>query len=253
MKNIGTVLKEPTWQQVRAYQPKPTRQLCDGSCPICGGLGWVRLDVPAGDVRFGKLQPCPNMDVDIYLPEYASMVGITQQERATLDWSAILPLDGSNAVQSADKVRELIERGYGWIYLWGDYGTAKTLILQIAVAVSLRRGIDACYVRMAELLDHVRDGYDNGNYSERLSRWESVQVLCLDEFERVNDTGWVDEKRFLLMDNRYVAALRQESVTIMAGNKAPNTFDGYLWDRIRDGRFEVVKLSGESIRPGMEW
>ncbi len=70
---------------------------------------------------------------------------------------------------------------------------------------------------------------------------------------RVNDTGWVDEKRFLLMDNRYVAALRQESVTIMAGNKAPNLFDGYLWDRIRDGRFEIVKLSGESIRPGMEW
>jgi hypothetical protein len=251
--NISSVLKMKEWKEANDIPPQPTRKLCEPSCVVCGGLGWVRGDFPLDDPRFGRVQPCPNMDLDVYLPEHVRLVGLTKQEQASLDWQNILPLDGSNAVKAANQVRSLLDRGYGWIYLWGDFGTAKTLILQIAVAVSLRRGLDASYVRMAELLDHVRDGYESGEYSERLQRWESVSVLCLDEFERVNETGWVDEKRFLLMDNRYVAALRRESVTIMAGNRDPSTFDGYLWDRIRDGRFEIVKLSGESIRPGMEW
>lgn len=253
MKTVATVLQSKAWLDVHDMPPQPTRKLCEPSCEICGGFGWVRGDYPLGDPRFGKMMPCPNMDVDVFLSEYSRMVGITQQERDTLNWENVLPLDGSNAADATEKVRAVLERGFGWVYLWGDYGTAKTLILQIATAVSLRGGTDAAYVRMAELLDHVRDGYDSGQYSERLEHWEKVSVLCLDEFERVNETGWVDEKRFLLMDNRYVSALRRENVTIMAGNQDPSKFDGYLWDRIRDGRFDVVKLLGESIRPGMEW
>lgn len=253
MTTVSDVLKAKKWLDTPGIPPQPTRKLCEPSCGVCGGVGWVRGDFPIGDPRFGKMIPCPNMDVDVFLPEYSRMVGISQIEKASLDWSSVLPLEGSNAVAAAQFVQSVVERGFGWVYLWGDYGTAKTLILQIAVAVSLRGGMDAAYVRMAELLDHVRDGYDNGEYSARLARWESVSVLCLDEFERVNETGWVDEKRFLLMDNRYVSSLRRENVTIMAGNQDPSKFDGYLWDRIRDGRFAVVKLSGESIRPGMDW
>ena len=246
------VLKKVDWlNSDDGYYPRPV-QLCSPTCEICGGGGWVRFDLPREHPQFGKLQPCPNMDIDVDLPGKARLYGLSKHERA-LDWTAVLPLEGSNAVEAVDIVRRVIERGYGWVYLWGDYGVAKSLILQIATAVSLRSGKDASYIRMAEILDHLRDGFDEGDYSSRMEWWLSVPILCIDEFERVNETGWAENRRFVLMDNRYVNAGRRESVTIMAGNKNPSTFDGYLWDRIQDGRFHVVKVTGESARPGMEW
>lgn len=252
MKTIDSVLKKNEWLNGDdGYEPK-SRDLCSSTCEICGGCGYVRLDLPRDHPRFGKLQPCPNMDIDVDLPAKARLYGLSKKERE-LDWSDVLPLDGSNAVAAAGIVRTVVERGYGWVYLWGDYGVAKSLILQVAAAVNLRKGKDASYVRMAEILDNLMGGFDAGDYSSRVDWWQSVPMLCVDEFERVNETPWAGVRRFVLMDNRYVFAGRRESVTLMAGNKDPSTFDGYLWDRINDGRFHVVHVTGESARPGMEW
>jgi len=30
-----------------------------GTCPVCGGLGWVRLPWPVGHPYFGQLVECP--------------------------------------------------------------------------------------------------------------------------------------------------------------------------------------------------
>jgi DNA replication protein DnaC len=192
------------------------------------------------------------MDLDVNLPALSHLYGLSKSER-NLDWNNLLPLEGSNARVAEKVVRKVLDRGYGWVYLWGEYGTAKSLILQIATSVSLQTGKEASYVRMAEILDHIRAGFNEGNASKRLDWWEAVPVLCVDEFERVHETDWAGEKRFVLMDNRYVSACRRESVTIIAGNADPSKLDGYLWDRINDGRFEIVKMTGESARPGMDW
>ncbi len=32
--------------------------LGDPNCPHCHGIGYVRYDVPVGDPRFGRLEPC---------------------------------------------------------------------------------------------------------------------------------------------------------------------------------------------------
>ena len=39
----------------------------------------------------------------------------------------------------------------------------------------------------------------------------------------------------------------------MAANEDPALLDDYLYDRIRDGRFSIVHLTGNSLRPAMEW
>ena len=249
MTQIKTVLEKSHWIGVNAPASESDAQICKPDCKTCGGCGYFRYDVPVGHPEFGKLHRCPERPVE---ERNFARHGLSKSER-DLDWGSVITLQGSNASAAISKVRSVIERGYGWVYIWGTYGTAKTLILQIAAAVSLRAGKEAAYVRMAEVLDHLRDGFDDGDYSERLQWWQSLPVLCVDEFERVNETGWVEEKRFVLMDNRYVAATRGESVTIMAGNGDPSKFDGYLWDRIRDGRFEVIRMTGESARPGMDW
>jgi len=174
-----------------------------------------------------------------------------------LSWADVLPIPGGNAAEAAAAVRGVLERGYGWVYLWGGWGVSKTLILQVAVATALRDGYDAAYIRMEEALDYLRGGYSEGDYEQRLDWLCRVPLLCIDEVEKINEKdgerGWSNTKRFGLMDKRYMTATHGEGVTIMAGNADPSKFGGELWDRIQDGRFLVIKMVGESIRPGMTW
>lgn len=252
---IQTILKGDQWIKSPGFQGRGDVQLCRADCAECGGDGWVRLDVPTTDPRCGKLVPCSHRDIDS--DGYGRKFGLKKQDRL-LSWEDVLDLPDSNAVAASRKVRAVLQRGYGWVYLWGNYGNAKSLILQIAAAASLRAGLDSAYVRMSEVMDHLREGYSSGDYGERMDWWKSVPVLCLDEFEKVNEKNekgmsWVGDKRFVMMDNRYVAATRGDGVTIMAGNVNPKSFEGALWDRIQDGRFNVIHMVGESARPGMTW
>ena len=118
----------------------------------------------------------------------------------------------------------------------------------------MRLGLGSAYVRMAEILDHLREAFADGVREtdvERLRWWSELDFLAIDEFDKVRATGYGDERRFVLMDKRYEQAVREKSITIIASNDRPEDLPGYLFDRVRDGRFHVVKLSGPSMRPGM--
>jgi len=219
------------------------------ACPKCGGYGWIGYDVDIHDPRFGKTYMC-----DCIKPRYyARGSGLTEKE-LTLDWGAIR--DMNNATEAVRAVRETLDRGCGWVYLWGQYGAAKSLILQIAVAEAIRQVREAAYVRMVEIIDNLRasfEGKSSGEEERRLERWASVPLLAIDEFDRLRDSEYASERRFLLMDRRYQDAIRGNTITLMASNSDPKTYDGYLSSRIFDGRFAVVKLEGIDARPYMGW
>jgi DNA replication protein DnaC len=208
---------------------------------------------------FGKVHLCPN--VDRWTLPAATRLGISRAEAENLAWSKVL--DEGQALLAVEAVRKVIEHGRGWVYLYGGHGLAKTLILKIAVAEEIRlyRSFDCAYIRMAEILENLRGAYDADDPSTeaatRLDWWATIPLLAIDEFDRVRGTEYADEKRFVLMDRRYSEAIREydealrRSVTIIASNTDPMSLPSYLADRVLDGRFEVVRLTGESLRPGM--
>jgi hypothetical protein len=255
MKTISDIITEtekPTIQTVREFKTSHENipgTGCKPDCPICGGFGMVRRDLPIHDPNFGRAFPCPNADL---FTLYGKRTGILESERA-LDWSKIIK--NENVMQGVQAVGEALDRGYGWVFLWGGVGLAKTLILKIAVAESLRGRKQASYARMAEVIDDLRGSFDADRPSRegdtRLRWWTESPVLCLDEFDRLRQTEYAEERRFVIMDNRYESALDRKTVTIMASNTNPATYDPYLFDRLRDGRFKIVKLTGESARPMM--
>lgn len=218
---------------------------CRLGCPICGGWGLVKDET-------GKLNPCPNRSARAMFR--GERYGLSEAERS-LTWKQVAPVNGVQVAMGA--VRRALERGAGWVYLWGPPGLAKTLILKIAVAISLEEGRKSAYTRMAEILDNMRAAFDapnpSGESQQRLDWWAGLPLLAIDEFDRVRATEYADERRFLLMDRRYEKALRGGSVTLLAGNEDPALLDGYLYDRVRDGRFRVVAMTGSSLRPVMEW
>lgn len=230
----------------RAYRNAMQRNLeCRLGCPVCGGLGFVKDE-------HDKMHPCPNRSA--WALFRGERYGLSEAERS-LTWKKVV---NANRVKPAvTTVRRALERGAGWVYLWGPPGLAKTLILKTAVAVSQEGHIEAAYTRMAEVLDDMRAAYDTHSPSaesqRRLDWWAGLPILAIDEFDRVRDTEYAAERQFLLMDRRYEKALRGASVTLLAGNTDPALLDGYLYDRIRDGRFRVVQMNGSSLRPLMEW
>jgi DNA replication protein DnaC len=190
---------------------------CSEDCPICSGLGYVRRDLPLNDPGFGKLFPCPNSH---YLMDRS---GLTPGE-LSLSWGDIK--DFGNVRGAVDAVLEALDTA-------------------------------ACYIRMAEALQYIREAFDSETYpmtmaSRRLEFLADYPVLCLDEIDRYNITGFAKEQIFLLMDKRYEAnVVRGTGVTLIASNRPPEALDGYLSDRVRDGRNKVYQLTGESVRPLM--
>jgi DNA replication protein DnaC len=227
--------------------------LCTADCPVCGGQGWVRANLPVGHPQFGRLTICPNGDL-LRLPD-AERYGIILDEARRLTWGSVL--ERGAAMKAVQAVQDALQAGYGWVYLWGDFGQGKTLILKIAVAEALRQRRFASYIRMTEMVENLRSAFDAQNPSaeaeRRLEWWTDLPVLAVDEIDRLRQTAYASEQQFLLLDRRYEQALRQRSVTLLAANAAPEQLPGYLADRILDGRFAIVRLNGDSGRLGMDW
>ena len=225
--------------------------LCSPDCDICGGAGYYRLQVDLHDERFGKVLICPNVDRS-NLPGFAQ-VGLKKDEIESLNWKILI--DEPGIQKSIQIVKETIEQGYGWVFLYGGFGVGKTYILKIAIAEMIRSGSEASYVRMAEILDHLRDSFDDEvqeSETTRLKYWSRLPILAIDEFDRIRNTEYGSERRFVLMDRRYEDAVREKTITILASNSDPSKLPGYLYDRVRDGRFQIIHLSGESFRPGID-
>jgi DNA replication protein DnaC len=226
--------------------------LCNPDCPTCHGIGYVRYDVDITDPRFGKMYPCPNTLWEVY----GKKIGLDLVDK-DLTWESLV--DMNDIGTAAEAVKEVLNRGFGWVYIWGDYGVAKSLVLKIAVATAVRETGNpiATYVRMAELLDNLRAAFDTNNPSEqsqvKMDWWTNVKTLCIDEFDRIRDTAYSTERRFVLMDRRYEDACARKSITIISSNGDPAMMDGYLRDRIFDGRFKVIHIAGKSVRPMMTY
>jgi DNA replication protein DnaC len=228
--------------------------LCVPDCPECGGDGWIRYDAPIGHALFGKIFPCPSASLE---HPYYDRFGLGRRERMDLTWASIW--DEDNALEGVEAVKSVLARGSGLVFLWGDNGKAKTLMLKAAVAETLRaRKGGGVYANMANLIDELRACFDEPNpgkaMADRVEHWASIPVLALDEFDFIRTTEFAQERQFLLLDKRYEAAMAgMDSVTLMASNSAPEALPRRLYDRIRDGRNRIVHLEGESLRPGLGW
>lgn len=186
-----------------------------------------------------------------YKPNYA-LLGIREDE-TRLTWNDIKPgiSDGDKA---RDAVRPKYEQGWGMVFLWGNYGQAKTLVGKILTATAFRDGKRAAYANMSSVLDHIRLAFDEQEHKttellRRMDFWIERDVLFLDEMDKSNDTPWAQERMFQLLDQRYMRAIREQALTVIASNKSNDALDGYLKSRLQDRRLgPIVHLSGSDGR-----
>ncbi len=225
---------------------------CKLECKICEGTGSYAIPTDEVNPLTGepvtRFAPCPEM-MKAKLLEKSGLLD------PDMHWGSIL--DDGNAYEAMEAIKSVLEVGYGWVYLWGGSGNAKSDMLMIAVAEWVRDNKPGAYANMADIISDLRMAFDTDHPSmesqRKIDRWKDAALLSIDEFEKVSETDWVKEKIFTLMDHRYRTAVGKKSITLMASNINPSTFESYLLSRIEDGRFKVIKMTAESLRPGLEY
>lgn len=224
----------------------------DPACPTCLGVGYVRMDFPVGHPNFGQLFACECAAEKLAAQKLEKLrsASMLEPDDMYLRWGGII--DTPAISEAVAKVRAALHRGYGWVYLWGPPGPGKTLVLKTAIAECINAGKPAALAMWADLLDHLRAGYNDQTYDERVDLWRTVPVLAVDEFGRAKDSEWVQEARAKIFNPRYESAAYKKTVTLFASNFAPEQAEDWFADRLRDKRFDVVEIKGPSMRRLME-
>lgn len=246
-------------------------EMIEKICPVCGGTGRVRRDLPVDHRDFGKLVACPdrshNGERQAHLLRQS---GLKSHERL-YRVDNLVEMDATTPELIA-ALREFLDEPAGWLYIWGGPGNGKTLALMAAVAEFIRRGIPALYISLADLLNVMRETFkfpqhsrasEMGEdawrrwdtYQARFERVRDVPLLAIDEFDgnKINETDFAIEFRARLIDHRYRDAVAHKTFTLLAGNDDPALLPQWIYDRVRDGRFKVFEHRGQSVRPAMEW
>lgn len=225
--------------------------LGDPACPDCKGVGYLRLELPIGHPLFGKIFECECAHGKGEAIRAEKMAKASQLSAGDLDlrFSKITRGPITPAIEAG---RKLIADGGGWLYLWGNVGTGKTLFGRTFVAECLRSRKPAVYGLWPDVLQYLRSGYDSGDYESRVEEWRSMGIVVWDEFGRFKETEWTREVLPRLINRRYESGVRIQSITVIISNDPPESLPEWLADRIGDGRFTTLHIGGASMRPLME-
>lgn len=209
---------------------------CIDNCPICGGEGYTIVE--------SGVLICKNS------PATFAGSGVSYEDLLVPD---MLPKTSAlNHLQAA--IGELIETGYGMLYIVGEFGVGKTVVAKAATARLVQAGVKALYTRQSQMMTYLRSAYDEQNgqqaYAYRIKQYcHDVDWLVIDELGRDRMTDFARESLAEIIDARYQGAVSKRNMTVLISNDKPEAIlQPYLVDRIRDVKNKVLIIKGESLR-----
>lgn len=225
-------------------------------CPLCGGTGYLRQDVPVGHPNFGKIIPCQcrtreqehkrlndlrtisNMDkmvrftFDKFVPEG---YGLTDDRRRNLRMAYDLAYNFANNPE-------------GWLILLGGYGCGKTHLAAAIANHLINQTKPALFVFVPDLLDHLRAAFGPHSTTSLDQRFEEIRtasVLILDDLGAHSSTPWAQEKLLQLFNYRYNAQLP----TVVTSNHELEEIDNRIRSRIVDPDLsQIIKIMAPDFR-----
>jgi len=226
---------------------------CVENCRYCGGAGYYYITDNVYSPQFGLVEECPIHRRNRYDEE----IGISYDEARSLNWYRF---EKTQVVRTLKPTLiSVLERGYGMVYIHGEPGIGKTIMVKSAIILAQHRyDYPALYVRLSHMMNSLRSNYGTptgqADYLKELEKLCSVKVLCIDELGRDRQTDFSKQTISELMDRRYTLATSKQGITLFTSNYSPELiFEPYIVDRIRDGRFQVISLGSPSVRPAMQY
>lgn len=239
-----------------------------GQCLNCGGRDYVYSWVLTAtgprhyfgpgpkDWRHASLEsaPCPvcqGGQRDAFLIALSGLESLVLDGKPAVDLrlSDFRPAPGQvDGVEVARRLLSEVPTPRTSALFFGPYGTGKTHLLCCVVNGLRVAGVTATYTTAEGILRSLRRTFSGGNTEAVRRQLEGVQLLVVDELDRVKLTDWAGEALFGILNTRYAAGLP----TLCATNKTPSELgesDTYaaLVSRLSAG--EMVAVTGEDMRP----
>lgn len=241
-----------TSAEASARPPAPAEERGTG-CPICGGAGFVRRELPVDHPLFGKAQPCACVLDEEATVRRSRLERISNLGSLTRFTFATLHTEGADSlVETAlEAARAYAAQPEGWLVLTGPSGSGKTHLAAAIANACIDEGQPALFMVVPDLLDHLRSSYDaegdDMGFDELFDQVRNAPLLFLDDIDAIAPKPWAREKLFQVVNHRFNATLP----TVFTTTTAPDRLDERLASRMRDGRLtRVLSLGG--ARAGYE-
>ena len=190
----------------------------DPECPYCGGLGYLREDLPVGHPDFGMLEICScrqaqvSQDVrnrlfalsNLHELQHLTFENFTPRGRVGL-W----PMEADSLEQASNQSNQFAKSLNGWLLLQGKYGCGKTHLAAAIANYAVNMGVPTLFITVPDLLDSLRNSYDRQDttFEEHFDEIRNARLLILDDFGTQNATSWAQEKIFQIINYRYINRL----------------------------------------------
>src|SRR3990172_7427317 len=223
------------------------KTLGDPNCPHCGGVGYIRMDVPLDHEKFGKLEPCICRGSDIVEGARSRLFALSNLDRLShLGFENFKPVGNEKAKFMTFLEKERLQHAFetckefarlqeGWLLLEGGYGCGKTHLAAAIANDSVNRGVPTLFITVPDLLDSLRFAYADPEttFEQRFDEIRNAQLLILDDFVTQNATGWAQEKLFQIINYRYINKL----ATFITTNLMLDEIEGRIRSRLQDDGF----------------
>lgn len=215
----------------------------DPNCTICGGLGYVRYEVPENHPHFGKIFPCECRQASV---QSATMMRLRKlgglQHLSDKTFASFRPegvgqttVEATNLRMAYDWALAFAQQPQGWIVFRGGYGCGKTHLAAAIANAQIEAGRSVLFMTVPDLLDYLKAAYSPSNNPEdsfdaRLDQILNVPLLILDDMGTESPTAWALEKLYQIFNHRYMAQLP----TVISTNKELDEFDPRIRSRLSD-------------------
>jgi len=224
---------------------------CMENCPVCRGLGVIRVEREITHPQFGKMAVCPNKPVRKV--EDISGTGLHRDDMK-YTWDSWKQTGQFKRMRRA--FSDLRATQGGWLYLFGPHGTGKTVAARAAITDIIRQGraANTYYTTHSILIKWLNAAYSEEGgqqvHLERLQQIQNISFLVIDEIGQGSSSEAGTKTMNDILTVRDVQAIRGGSKTVLISNYGPEEagFDPHIVDRIRSAQYEVVNIVGMSMR-----
>lgn len=233
--------------------------LGDPNCPHCAGAGYVRMDVPLGHEKFGKLESCVCRAKDVAEGARNRLFAMSNLDRLSHltfeNFNAsgnekakfMTPQEAESLHEAYETCKNFARLQTGWLLLEGGYGCGKTHLAAAIANHSVNHGIPTLFITVPDLLDSLRFAYADPEttFEQRFEEIRNSDLLILDDFGTQNATAWAQEKLFQIINYRYTNKLP----TVITTNLMLDQIEGRIRSRLQDdGYVKHAKISAPDYR-----
>lgn len=230
----------------------------DPECPYCGGLGYLREDLPVGHPDFGKLEICSCRQAQVSqevrerlfaLSNLHELQHLTFENFAPRGRVGLWPMEADSLELAFNQSNQFARTLNGWLLLQGKYGCGKTHLAAAIANYVVNMGVPTLFITVPDLLDSLRNSYgrQDTTFEQHFNEIRNAHLLVLDDFGTQNATPWAQEKLFQIINYRYINHLP----LVVTTNLILEDIDARISSRLEDPELvtRVRILSPDYRRP----